>query len=89
MTNTPTLTGVLCSAKLRSALLTWAVVYPLITGLLLLLEPFVSGFALPLRTLILSSIMVPLMVYVAMPAARNLAGPWLDPRNPSSTGNTQ
>ncbi|MEM6932103.1 MAG: hypothetical protein AAF526_00815 [Pseudomonadota bacterium] len=59
----------------RMAFLTWAVAYPLITSLLLLLEPLVGGLALPLRTLILTALMVPIMVYWAVPAAIGLSGP--------------
>lgn len=61
----------------RLALLTWAVAYPLITGLLVALEPLLSGWVLPLKTLVLTAIMVPVMVYCAMPfATARLAG-WL------------
>lgn len=55
--------------KLRQTFITWLVVYPMITGLLILLEPVVSSWALPFRTLLLSAIMVPLMVFWAMPRA--------------------
>ena len=55
--------------KVRMVILTWAVVYPLITGLLAILEPVLTGLPMPLRTLILSAIMVPIMVCLAMPAA--------------------
>lgn len=53
----------------QTALLTWAVAYPLITSLLLVLEPLVGGLALPLRTFVLTALMVPVMVYWAVPAA--------------------
>lgn len=66
--------------KTRVALLTWAVVYPLITGLLMVLEPMLNGLPMPLRTLVLSAIMVPIMVYVAMPAATSQLSGWLNPR---------
>ena len=58
---------------------TWMVVYPLITGLILLLDPVVSSWALPLRTLLLSSIMVPLMVFWAMPLGTGLFHRFLKP----------
>ncbi|MEO1731123.1 MAG: hypothetical protein AAFR64_10325 [Pseudomonadota bacterium] len=61
----------------KTALLTWAVVYPLITALLVLLEPLVAELAMPLRTLILTAIMVPIMSYLAMPFATRLASTWL------------
>jgi len=53
----------------QTALLTWAFAYPLITSLLLILEPLVRDLALPLRTFILTALMVPIMVYWALPAA--------------------
>ena len=61
----------------KKALLTWLVVYPLITGLLALLEPRLDGLALPLRTLLLSAIMVPVMIYLALPLATARLGAWL------------
>ena len=61
----------------KLALLTWAVVYPLITGLLVILEPWLSGLALPLRTLLLTAILVPAMVYLAMPFATARLKGWL------------
>lgn len=61
----------------RMALLTWAVVYPLITTLLAVLEPLVGGLPVPLRTLVVSAILVPVMVYLAMPAATSRFRNWL------------
>ncbi len=62
----------------KVALLTWAVVYPMITLLLTGLEPFVSELATPLRTLILTALMVPAMVYVVMPFAKTRLKNWLE-----------
>lgn len=61
----------------RMALLTWAVVYPLVTTLLMALEPLVGGLPVPVRTLLLSAILVPVMVYLAMPAATSRFRDWL------------
>lgn len=61
----------------RMALLTWLVVYPLITVLIALLEPLLGALPLPLRTLVLTGIMVPAMVYVAMPFAMARFAAWL------------
>ena len=55
--------------KARQALITWMVVYPIITGLIIVLEPMLRGWPVPARTLLLSAIMVPLMVFWAVPAA--------------------
>ena len=67
------------STRDRTALLTWAVVYPLVTTLLAALEPLFTALelALPLRTLALTLIMVPLLVYLGMPWATRIAAGWL------------
>ena len=52
-------------------------VYPTITLLLWLLSPLVESYPLPMRTLILSVVMVPLMVWFIVPwVTRRFAG-WL------------
>ncbi len=63
----------------KMALLTWSVVYPLITVLIATLDPVVDALPMPLRTLILSAIMVPVMVYVVMPAVTARFAAWLRP----------
>lgn len=63
--------------KHKMALLTWLVVYPMITVLLAVLEPLLSEAAMPLRTLVLSLIMVPAMVYGIMPFATARLARWL------------
>ncbi|MEL6119884.1 MAG: hypothetical protein AAFN44_02050 [Pseudomonadota bacterium] len=62
----------------KLALLTWVVVYPMITLLLAGLEPLVSDLATPIRTFILTALMVPAMVYVAMPFAKSRLKDWLE-----------
>lgn len=71
--------------RLRTALITWLVVYPMITALLAILEPWVSGWPMPLRTLLLSALMVPLMVLWAMPLATTKFAAFLNPN--TNTGN--
>ena len=61
----------------KLALLTWVVVYPMITLLLIGLEPLVSDLATPIRTFILTALMVPAMVYVVMPFAKARLKDWL------------
>ena len=70
--------------KNRIAILTWIVVYPLITGRLAILEPVLTGLPMPLRTLVLSALMVPIMVYLAMPAATSRLSSWLNPTFPKA-----
>lgn len=67
------------SKRHKMALLTWAVVYPMITLLLAALGPLIGDVAMPLRTLLLTAIMVPAMVYLAMPFATARLKNWLDP----------
>ena len=64
--------------KHKMALITWLVVYPMITVLLAVLEPVLSDVAMPLRTLVLSLVMVPALVYGAMPFATARMNGWLN-----------
>ena len=52
----------------RCALVIWLVAYPLITLLSYFLEPSVGSWPLPLRTLLVSSIVVPIMALWLVPA---------------------
>lgn len=63
----------------RLAILTWTVVYPVLTVLLYMSEPLVTQLILPLRTLVLSGILVPFLVYVGMPVATRRFDRWLHP----------
>lgn len=54
-------------------LLVWLVVWPLVTGMLMLLGLIASDLALGLRTLILTAILVPLISLLLAPAMQRLA----------------
>ena len=56
--------------KHRLAFLTWVGVYPVLTGIALALEPILSGHSIPVRTFVMSILMVPIMVYAVMPMIR-------------------
>lgn len=62
----------LWSGKQKQAFLVWLAVYPIITGLVWALEPVLNEMILPMRTLVLSALMVPIMVYGAMPLINKL-----------------
>ena len=66
----------------KMALLTWAVVYPMITVLIAVLDPVLGAVPMPLRTLLLTALMVPAMVYVVLPFATARLNGWLT-RTPS------
>jgi antibiotic biosynthesis monooxygenase (ABM) superfamily enzyme len=50
------------------AALTWLAVYSMITAVQLLLGPSIAQLPLALRTLILTAIVVPIVVYLLVPA---------------------
>ena len=51
----------------RLVLLTWVGVYPVLTGIAWALEPVLIELPVPIRTLLMSALMVPIMVYGVMP----------------------
>ncbi len=65
--------------RIRTAVVTWLVAYPIITFLLATLESVVAGWPMPLRALLLSATMVPIMVFWALPAATALFRKFLNP----------
>lgn len=54
----------------RLVSLTWLGVYPVLTTIAVLLEPWLAPQAIWLQTLIMSAIMVPVMVVGVMPALK-------------------
>ncbi|MEL7045272.1 MAG: hypothetical protein AAGL66_09660 [Pseudomonadota bacterium] len=67
--------------KARQALITWVAVYPIITLLALILESPLRDWPVPARTLLLSAVMVPLMVFWAVPTASRWFAGFLNPTN--------
>jgi antibiotic biosynthesis monooxygenase (ABM) superfamily enzyme len=64
-------------ARYKMFLLTWLGIYPLITAILWVFGSFLSLFPLPLRTLILTGVLVYLMTYIVMPELMKLFYRWL------------
>lgn len=64
--------------KYKTALMIWVVIYPTINIIMLLLGNSLNEIALPLRTFIMTIILVPLMVYVLLPLANKLFSKWLN-----------
>jgi hypothetical protein len=65
----------------KMTIVTWLGVFPTITLLLHFLEPLLNYLPLALRTLVLSTIMVPLLTYVVMPWLTKLLYRWLLPNS--------
>ncbi|MFE3506148.1 hypothetical protein [Kitasatospora sp. NPDC059160] len=51
----------------RRAVLTWLAVYPTITTAFLVLGPHLGSLPVPLRTLVMTALVVPVVVYALMP----------------------
>jgi antibiotic biosynthesis monooxygenase (ABM) superfamily enzyme len=65
----------------KTAVLVWLAIYPSLTVILWLVGPAIRDWPVALRTLLLTIVLVPLMVYVLLPALHRLLGPWA--RRPS------
>lgn len=64
--------------KWKMAILIWLAIYPLITLLFALLgEHLIQINPLPLRTLIITLIAVPIMVFILIPTLQKLLHNWL------------
>ena len=64
--------------KWKFAFMVWIAIYPSITLVQLVIGNQLLSLPLPLRTLILTGILVPLMVYVLLPFLRKVLGNWLN-----------
>lgn len=62
----------------KRTFLIWLAIYPLITVLFLLMGDFLLQFPVPLRTLILTLIAVPVMAYLILPFYMKVFDKWLN-----------
>jgi uncharacterized protein len=70
--------------RYKLALLTWAGAYAVITAILAVLGPVMAPWPLPLRTLLLSVLMVLTLTWLVIPTLTRLARGWLVPASPST-----
>jgi antibiotic biosynthesis monooxygenase (ABM) superfamily enzyme len=63
--------------KWKMAILVWVFIYPTITLLNLALGSALASQPLPIKTLVLTIILVPLMVFVALPFITKNFQKWL------------
>jgi uncharacterized protein len=68
--------------RYKLALLTWAGAYAVITPILAVLGPAMAAWPLPLRTLLLSAMMVPTLSWLVMPTLSRLFRGWLASASP-------
>ena len=64
--------------KHKRTFLIWLAIYPLVTLLFYLLGNILMPFPLPVRTLILTLIAVPVMAYVILPFYNKIFHKWLN-----------
>ena len=72
--------------RYKLALLSWAGAYAVITLILAVLGPAMAPWPLPLRTLLLSVLMVVAMTWLVIPSLTRLFRGWLTPVSPRSVG---
>jgi antibiotic biosynthesis monooxygenase (ABM) superfamily enzyme len=72
--------------RYKLALLSWAGAYAVITLILAVLGPAMAPWPLPLRTLLLSVLMVVAMTWLVIPSLTRLFRGWLTPVSPRSAG---
>jgi antibiotic biosynthesis monooxygenase (ABM) superfamily enzyme len=65
--------------RYKVALLTWAGAYAVITLILALLGPTMAPWPLPLRTLVLSALMVAALTWLVIPSLTRIFRDWLTP----------
>ena len=63
--------------RYKLAVITWLGVYPILTLTLALLGPMMENWPLPLRTLLVTVLLVPLLVYVIFPLLNRAFRGWL------------
>jgi antibiotic biosynthesis monooxygenase (ABM) superfamily enzyme len=63
--------------RYKLAVLVWIGLYPLLTALSYLTAPLLVDFPIPVRTLVLSLILVPIMIFVLIPSINKYFAGWL------------
>jgi antibiotic biosynthesis monooxygenase (ABM) superfamily enzyme len=63
--------------KWKFAIMVWIAIYPSITLLQFLIGESLLSLPIPLRSLFLTLILVPLMVFVLLPFLRKILDKWL------------
>jgi antibiotic biosynthesis monooxygenase (ABM) superfamily enzyme len=64
-------------SKWKFAIIVWLAIYPTITLVSFLIGDIIKSWPLPFKTLLMTGILVPLMVFILLPLLRKLLGNWL------------
>jgi uncharacterized protein len=69
------------------ALLTWLTIFPLITLVVIALDPLLDKLALVPRLAVTTAVTVPIMTWLVMPRVTRLLRRWLYPQRPTQPSN--
>ena len=64
--------------KWKFAVMVWLAIYPTITFVSYLIGDVIKEWPLPLKTLLMTGILVPTMVFILLPILRKLLTNWLN-----------
>lgn len=64
--------------KWKFAVVVWLAIYPTITLVSFFIGDYIKNFPLYIKTLIMTGMLVPLMVFVLLPMLRKILGNWLN-----------
>ena len=64
--------------KWKFSVMVWIAINPAITLLTYLISDKINNLPLPIKTLIMTGILVPLMIFVSLPILRKISGNWLN-----------
>lgn len=64
--------------KWKFSVMVWIAINPAITLLTYLISDKINNLPLPIKTLIMMGILVPLMIFVSLPILRKISGNWLN-----------
>lgn len=65
--------------RVRLALLLWLAIFPMLTVLLVVINPIIGNAPLPVRTGVATAILVPTIVILVMPRIMSRFAVWLAP----------
>jgi antibiotic biosynthesis monooxygenase (ABM) superfamily enzyme len=64
--------------KWKFAVMVWLAIYPTLTFVSYLIGDVIKDWPLPLKTLLMTGILVPTMVFILLPILRKLLTNWLN-----------
>ncbi len=63
--------------RYKVAFVTWLGLYPVLTALIFMMRPLIGELPMPMQTLLLTAIVVPMMTWFIAPIMQRLFAGWL------------